>query len=342
MTQTPTEERSPEYDEVVRFGIVDCTDPEKALEQLLTLDSDGDGVPNYRDKAPFDAKESMLTSTQWGGTFRTASEDHKITLSEGDGKWSWECSKCGSGSHTEAGYSKGGYTDKSKAQDYGTAHAQWCWDLDWGDEPMVVEAATVRTRQMEGETEWGKKLMHAVTKQGGFTFRDLVGDGPGEGYMVSVDKSTEKKIPLRDLTSADVADYMSIHQQALKDPNNYLGGWVHKGNVYLDISRHTTDRDEALKLARANQQLGIYDIGRGETIMTDSEPEGTQHSEVRPNVAHLVGDGEPEENKPTLVAARGGREIDPEAFVAALREAGGLDTAIQRAAKAVPQDDEDE
>ena len=275
MTQTPTEERSPEYDEVVRFGIVDCTDPEKALEQLLTLDSDGDGVPNYRDKAPFDAKESMLTSTQWGGTFRT-------------------------------------------------------------------EAATVRTRQMEGETEWGKKLMHAVTKQGGFTFRDLVGDGPGEGYMVSVDKSTEKKIPLRDLTSADVADYMSIHQQALKDPNNYLGGWVHKGNVYLDISRHTTDRDEALNLARANQQLGIYDIGRGETIMTDSEPEGTQHSEVRPNVAHLVGDGEPEENKPTLVAARGGREIDPEAFVAALREAGGLDTAIQRAAKSVPQDGEDE
>lgn len=134
----------------------------------------------------------------------------------------------------------------------------------------VREAATFRRRNgvPDSEEGWGKDLMHSVTSTGGFTFHDMVGDGPRTGYMVSVAKETEQKVPLRDLTPEHVADYMSIHQQALKNPDNFLGGWVYKGNVYLDVSRHVARLDEALALAREHNQIGIYDLGRGETILT--------------------------------------------------------------------------
>lgn len=237
----------------VRFGVVDSSDPEKALKQLLTLDSDHDGVPNIKDKAPFDPKQSMVAIP--------------------------------------------------------------------GDLGVREGATFNRTpnRPTKPVNTWDKDVMHSVTKDGGFTFHDVVGDGPTDGFMVSVAKHNEVKIPLRDLTSAHVADYMSTHQQELKDPSNYLGGWVHKGNVYLDVSRHTSDRNEAMSLARANQQLGIYDIGKGETLMTEQEQQ-----QAAPKAAFVVAKG----------------SVDPEAFVNALRRQAGIEelprdrpaSAIERAA----------
>jgi hypothetical protein len=129
------------------------------------------------------------------------------------------------------------------------------------------------TYQMKPERQqgddWSRDLMHAVTKDGGFTFHDHVGDGPSGGYMVSVDKHGEETVPIKDLTPGRVADYMSVHQQDLKDPHNYLGGWVYKGKVFLDVSRNVADRNEAMRLGDANSQLGIYDLNSGQTVLTN-------------------------------------------------------------------------
>ena len=118
--------------------------------------------------------------------------------------------------------------------------------------------------------EWDRDVMHSITKDHGFSFHDHPGDGPQSGYMVSVDRSSENVVPIWHLSSKYIADYMALHQAQLADPTNYLGGWVYKGNLYLDISKHVPDRQTALDLAKQHHQLGIYDLGDHETVMTDS------------------------------------------------------------------------
>ena len=229
-----------------------------------------------------------------------------------------------------------------RAYDEGAAEPkQAAYDVAIPGDRQVREGATFNrtpNRATKPVNTWDKDVMHAVTKDGGFTFHDATGDGPSEGYMVSVAKNNEVKVPLRDLTSAHVADYMSLHQQELKDPNNFLGGWVHKGNVYLDISRHTQDRNEAMKLARANQQLGIYDIGKGETLMTEKE-QAKQRAAAK---------GQPDKVDFVVSHVQPGQEEAVSDFVNALRATAGLEplasdgppTAIQRAALRVVRDEE--
>jgi hypothetical protein len=142
-----------------------------------------------------------------------------------------------------------------------------------GDVPPRREGASTMPYRQPAVTDWGKSVQHAVTKDGGFTFHDHVGDGPKNGFMVSVQKDTEHAIPVRDLTPEILADYRDVHQADLADPKNFLGGWVYKGKAYLDISRHVEDRNEAMDLARQHKQLGIYDIGKGETLMTEQQQE---------------------------------------------------------------------
>lgn len=117
-------------------------------------------------------------------------------------------------------------------------------------------------------SEWGKAAMHALTTDQGFTCHDHLGDGPKGGYMVSFSKKTEKVIAVADITPADIAAYRDKHKSALANPNNYLGAWVYEGNVYLDVSTHVTSLEDAMAKAKANSQLGVYDIANGKTIDT--------------------------------------------------------------------------
>lgn len=145
------------------------------------------------------------------------------------------------------------------------AHAAILTHLDTAGDQH--EAAIYPQRRRTLGT-WDRDLMHSITKDHGFTMHDHIGDAPSQGFMVSLDKGSEETVPITDISPEKVSDYMSVHQQELRDPNNYLGGWTYKGNVFLDISRHVPDQEQAVRLAKANNQLGIYDLGAGQTIMT--------------------------------------------------------------------------
>lgn len=106
-------------------------------------------------------------------------------------------------------------------------------------------------------------------KAGGFTLHDHVGDGPTSGYMVSLNKNTEHAMPMNQLTPKLVGDYVQKNASHLQDPNSYLGGWLDKGNFYLDVSHHVPDLYHATKSALGAKQLGIYDLNHGRTIDTD-------------------------------------------------------------------------
>lgn len=106
-------------------------------------------------------------------------------------------------------------------------------------------------------------------KQGGFTLHDHIGDAPTNGYMVSLDKNTEDKMPMAQLTPQHIQDFVTKNARSLQDPDSYLGGWLDNGNFYLDVSHHFNDLSRAANQAAGASQLGIYDLGKGRTIDTD-------------------------------------------------------------------------
>lgn len=109
-----------------------------------------------------------------------------------------------------------------------------------------------------------KKYKKLVIKNGGFSI-NKDGKNPTTGYMISC--KDLYKIALSDLTS-DKLD------NAIKEATKiggYIGGWLDteandRDNFYLDISINVKDRNEAIELAKKNNQLAIFDIATGESI----------------------------------------------------------------------------
>lgn len=107
------------------------------------------------------------------------------------------------------------------------------------------------------------ELKDLALKNGGFSLSPD-GSTPKSGYMVSVQDIL--KMPL-DLwlqleDQASIDDYSKIASEV----NGYIGCWIDEDNVYMDISTNIQDKNEALKIARINNQLAIYDINNNESI----------------------------------------------------------------------------
>lgn len=129
-------------------------------------------------------------------------------------------------------------------------------------------AAQGRTAAPKMDQQWDNEVMDAA-RQGGFTLHDHVGDGPTEGYMVSLYKDSEFSKPMTELTPEHVRNFVAQNSEALGKPHHYLGGWLQDGKFYLDVSVHIPDINRATAQAVRNQQLGIYDLNRGRTIHTE-------------------------------------------------------------------------
>ena len=76
-------------------------------------------------------------------------------------------------------------------------------------------------------------------------------------------------MPQEKIHNGIIAHYAKEHVELLRKPNHYLGGWISKGKVYLDIAVNKSARHEAMYLARKHNQLKIYDVVRGMEIETD-------------------------------------------------------------------------
>lgn len=133
-----------------------------------------------------------------------------------------------------------------------------------GGLPCRTAAPSARTK------EWDDEVMDAARK-GGFTFHDHVGDGPTDGYMVSLYKNCEHRMPMHELTAAHVRDFSDRHAELLARPHHYLGGWLEKGHFYLDVSVHVPEVDQALRDAIRARQLGVYDVTNERTMDTGDE-----------------------------------------------------------------------
>lgn len=107
-----------------------------------------------------------------------------------------------------------------------------------------------------------KQLKNYVVKNGGATLKN---DGSftdlDSGYMVSL-KNTELKIALSDLKLKDLNTYLKL----AKNKNSYGGLWLDNNILYLDLSINIINKNEALKVAKNNSQLAIYDLANQATI----------------------------------------------------------------------------
>ena len=82
-----------------------------------------------------------------------------------------------------------------------------------------------------------------------------------KGYAVSVAGGIVLSMTLDADTLID-----KIIDFAKKDNTAFIGLWVDNGSLYLDNTLVVYDKDLAIKLAKENKQLAIYDFATSSTI----------------------------------------------------------------------------
>lgn len=105
-------------------------------------------------------------------------------------------------------------------------------------------------------------LTQELEKNGGFTIDPETGGVPAEGYAVGIGR---EKVFDGKVTEKDIAEYRKANQDALSQPDHFLGGWVDEGKTYLDVSRVHPGTEQGLQAAleqgRTNNEIGIMNLG---------------------------------------------------------------------------------
>ena len=111
----------------------------------------------------------------------------------------------------------------------------------------------------------------SVVENGGATFNLVTGTSPTTGFVVS-ERGFELKLKLfgpvinRDiLISAIVREFIRENGMELNNPENFLGGWIDDGELFLDISRVYDNEHDALRIAVENGQRAYYHIDTDKT-----------------------------------------------------------------------------
>ena len=104
-----------------------------------------------------------------------------------------------------------------------------------------------------------------IIKNGGATLTsDLKVANINGGYMVSI-LGYEKKFDCKDIIN--INNYIIELQAKIKSKQGYfIGLWVFKNEVYVDISINIIDKSDALEFGKKNKQISIYDIKNDSTI----------------------------------------------------------------------------
>lgn len=76
-----------------------------------------------------------------------------------------------------------------------------------------------------------------------------------------------------------VQTVLTVHEIHYAKSDWALGVWRDGDKVYFDVVNVVADRDEALAMGRAHNQLAIYDLAKGEEIRLD-DCTGCEHAAV--------------------------------------------------------------
>ena len=109
-----------------------------------------------------------------------------------------------------------------------------------------------------------RNFIESVTTNGGASLNINSGEfNPTNGYFVSV-VGAEKKI--NDFSGDDLEKYILENSELLNLENVFLGGWMHKGEIYLDCSQQIADKRTAIIKGMERGQIAIFDAENGKEI----------------------------------------------------------------------------
>lgn len=110
--------------------------------------------------------------------------------------------------------------------------------------------------------------------EGGYT-TNLKGLKPEGGYMVSMHKEHELTIDLEDvrkdinLLISNLQLFMRKHEELLEASKDlYIGSWIDKGLVYIDISTNVSMATVANRAAVQHQQIEFYGVKEQKSFKT--------------------------------------------------------------------------
>jgi len=109
----------------------------------------------------------------------------------------------------------------------------------------------------------------SLATSGGFSFQLANWHvSPRSGFMVSVyGLETICSVGRHMDYTATIANYLqSIADIIPQFPSAYVGGWIHDGKLYLDVSLCVSSLPVALKLAKLWKQIAIFDVEKSVSI----------------------------------------------------------------------------
>lgn len=127
-------------------------------------------------------------------------------------------------------------------------------------------------------TQTRNAIETALAVDGGFTFDPRTGEflRPGQsglyGYAIAV---PETEVTDAETGLPELIERAAVHSY-VAGRDAFIGGWLHDGKLYLELSEIHTDKNraEAIRLAKYRNQLAILDLATGEEISTsDKESE---------------------------------------------------------------------
>jgi hypothetical protein len=126
--------------------------------------------------------------------------------------------------------------------------------------------ASKKQAAISGQTV--RDILEVIESSGGITYSMQQGNLAGTpNYSVSVYPEREKIVDgVADFD--DIENYIEANEDLLSQSSNSFGVWSNKGQVYYDVVVTLSDREEALKLGRENNQLAIWDLKNSQEIPT--------------------------------------------------------------------------
>jgi hypothetical protein len=94
---------------------------------------------------------------------------------------------------------------------------------------------------------------------------NLSGNTPESGYMVSI-PDCEKKVKLSNFNPSIVSSFIHRNKKYLSNSRTYIGTWINKDYVYLDVSINLMNLRVAKTFGISSNQIAIFDVNKFETI----------------------------------------------------------------------------
>ena len=110
-----------------------------------------------------------------------------------------------------------------------------------------------------------KQFIEDTKKNNGATYNLNTGEiNPSSGFFVGLKGG--KGLKNRKDNSEEIQKFVLRNSTKLSDKDNFLGSWIEKGVLFLDVVVRIDNKNEAIARGKKEEQIAIYDASTKEVI----------------------------------------------------------------------------